>query len=71
MREHTTQRTDSTHVLAAVRDLTRPELVTEAVRAVLEEVAHTASHLLTGLADENWGRRSSHCRLTVTAARNV
>ncbi|MFE7765357.1 transposase [Streptomyces sp. NPDC057438] len=33
VREHTTQRTDSTHVLAAVRDLTRLELVTEAVRA--------------------------------------
>ncbi|MCF1597752.1 transposase [Streptomyces muensis] len=28
--ERTTQRTDSTHVLAAVRDLTRLELVTEA-----------------------------------------
>lgn len=28
MREHITQRTDSTHVLAAVRDLIRLELVT-------------------------------------------
>ncbi|MGW7705348.1 transposase [Streptomyces sp. NPDC054771] len=34
VRERTTQRTDSTHVLAAVRDLTRLEMVTEAVRAV-------------------------------------
>ena len=33
VRERTSQRTDSTHVLAAVRDLTRLELVTEAVRA--------------------------------------
>lgn len=57
MRERTTQRTDSTHVLATVRDLTRLELVTEAVRAVLEEVARTADHLLTGLVDEDWGRR--------------
>ncbi|WTW51046.1 hypothetical protein OHA19_01700 [Streptomyces sp. NBC_00012] len=57
VRERTTQRTDSTHVLAAVRDLTRLELVTEADRAVLEEVARTASHLLTGLVDEDWGRR--------------
>ncbi|MFD4655927.1 hypothetical protein ACFWP2_09875 [Kitasatospora sp. NPDC058444] len=57
MRERTTQRTDSTHVLAAVRDLTRLELVTEAGRAVLEEVARTDSHLLTGLVDEEWGRR--------------
>lgn len=56
VRERTT-RTDSTHVLAAVRDLTRLELVTEAVRALLEEVARTASHLLTGLVDEDWGRR--------------
>ncbi|MFF2926891.1 transposase [Streptomyces celluloflavus] len=57
VRERTTQRTDFTHVLAAVRDLTRLELVTEAVRAALEEVARTASHLLTGLADEGWGCR--------------
>jgi len=57
VRERTTQRTDSTHVLAAARDLTRLELVTEAVRAALEEVARTASHLLIGLVDEEWGRR--------------
>ncbi|WP_322941076.1 IS1182 family transposase [Actinacidiphila paucisporea] len=57
VRERTTQRTDSTHVLAAVRDLTRLELVTEAVRAALEEVARTAGHLLAGLVDEEWGRR--------------
>ncbi|MFF2813110.1 transposase [Streptomyces sp. NPDC058000] len=57
VRERTTQRTDSTHVLAAVRDLTRLELVTEAVRAVLEEVARTAGHLLVDLVDEDWGRR--------------
>ena len=55
--ERTTQRTDSTHVLAAVRDLTRLELVTEAVRAALEEVARTAGHLLVDLVDEDWGRR--------------
>ena len=57
VRERTTQRTDSTHVLAAVRDLTRLELVTESVRAALEEVARTAGHLLVGLVDEDWGRR--------------
>ncbi|MEU2672668.1 IS1182 family transposase [Streptomyces sp. NPDC007164] len=57
VRERTTQRTDSTHVLAAVRDLTRLELITEAVRAVLEEVAGTAPHLLDELVDEQWGRR--------------
>jgi transposase len=57
VRERTTQRTDSTHVLAAVRDLTRLELISEAVRAALEEVASTAGHLLDGLIDEEWGRR--------------
>lgn len=57
VRERTMPRTDSTHVLAAVRDLTRLKLVTEAIRAGLEVVARTASHLLTGLVDEDWERR--------------
>jgi transposase len=57
VRERTTQRTDSTHVLAAVRDLTRLELVTEAVRAALEELTRTAPHTLADLVDEEWGRR--------------
>ncbi|MEU8692799.1 transposase [Streptomyces sp. NPDC048665] len=57
VRERTTQRTDSTHVLAAVRDLTRLEPVTEALRAALEEAARTAGHLLVGPVDEDWGRR--------------
>ncbi|MER6434633.1 transposase [Streptomyces sp900105245] len=57
VRERTTQRTDSTHVLAAVRDLTRLKMVTEAVRATLEEIAGTAPHLLDGLVDEDWGHR--------------
>jgi transposase len=57
VRERTTQRTDSTHVLAAVRDLTRLELVTESVRAALEEVARTAGHLLVGVVEEDWGGR--------------
>lgn len=57
VRERTTQRTDSTHVLAAVRDLTRLELITEAVRAALEEVAGTFPHLLDELVDEDWGLR--------------
>ena len=40
-----------------MRDLTRLELVTEAVRAALEEVARTAGHALEGLAGDDWGRR--------------
>jgi hypothetical protein len=57
VRERGTQRTDSTHVLAAVRDLTRLELITEAVRAALEEIAAAALQLLAGLVDQQWGRR--------------
>jgi transposase len=51
------QRTDSTHVLAAARDLTRLELITEAIRAALEELARDAPHLLDGLVDEEWAKR--------------
>ncbi|MFB7501824.1 hypothetical protein ACFC09_45535 [Streptomyces sp. NPDC056161] len=57
MRERTTQHTDSTHVLAAVRDLTRLELITEAVRAALEEGAGTSPHLLDEMVDGDWGLR--------------
>ncbi|MFF9771976.1 transposase [Streptomyces sp. NPDC014636] len=57
VRERTTQRADSTHVLAAVRDLTRLELITEAVRAALQEVAGASPHLLDGLIGEDWGLR--------------
>lgn len=44
-------------MLAAVRDLPRLEMATEAVRAALEEVVGTAPHLLDELVDEGWGRR--------------
>jgi hypothetical protein len=40
-----------------VRDLTRLELVTEAVRAALEDVARITGHALEGLIDDEWGRR--------------
>lgn len=53
LRERTTQRTDSSHVLAAVRDLTRLELINEAVRATLEQVVGTSSHLPVELVDED------------------
>jgi hypothetical protein len=39
-----------------VRELTRLELITEAVRAALEEVARPAPHLQAGVVDEEWGR---------------
>jgi transposase len=57
VRERTAQRTDSTHVLAAVRGLTRLELVTEAVCATLEELARTTGHALADIAGDDWGRR--------------
>ncbi len=40
-----------------MRDLTRLELVIEAVRAALEELARTAGQALAGLVDDDWGRR--------------
>lgn len=40
----------------SARDLTRLELVTEAVRAALEKVAGVAGYLLDGLVAEEWGR---------------
>jgi transposase len=57
LKERGRQRTDSTHVRAAVRDLTRLELVTEAIRAALEELARDAPYLLDGLIDEEWAKR--------------
>jgi hypothetical protein len=57
VKERGRQRTDSTHILAAVRDLTRLELVTEAMRAALEELARTAPQELAGLVTEEWAKR--------------
>ncbi|ROQ72559.1 transposase [Streptomyces sp. CEV 2-1] len=51
------QRTDSTQVLAAARDLTRLELVLEAVRAALEEATQRAPEILDGLVDAEWATR--------------
>ncbi|WP_327286785.1 transposase [Streptomyces sp. NBC_01198] len=56
VRERGRQRTDATRVLAAVRDLTRLELVTEAMRTALEELARRAPHELVGLVTGNWGK---------------
>ncbi|WP_324197203.1 transposase [Streptomyces sp. NRRL B-1677] len=57
VKERGRQRTDSTHILAAVRDLTRIELVTEAMRAALEELARRAPQELVGLVTDEWGQR--------------
>jgi transposase len=53
------QRTDSTHVLAAVRGLNRLERVGETVRAALNELAVVAPDWLQALAPPTWYERYS------------
>ena len=50
-------RTDSTHVISAVRDLNRLELAGEAVRACLESLAVAAPHVVAHLLDDSWSKR--------------
>jgi hypothetical protein len=52
------QRTDSTHVIAAVRDLNTMELAGQAVRALVEALATVAPAFLAQTADlEQWAAR--------------
>ena len=51
------QRTDSTHVLAAVRDLNRVELLAETLRAALNAIAAVAPDWLRGVAPDSWHER--------------
>src|SRR5512132_2810065 len=51
------QRTDATHVLAAVRELNRLELVTETLRAALEALAAAAPEWLLAMAPAGWYER--------------
>ncbi|WAZ19077.1 IS1182 family transposase [Streptomyces cinnabarinus] len=51
------QRTDSTHVLAAVRTLNRMEFVGETLRAALEALAVAAPAWLSGLVTAEWAER--------------
>jgi hypothetical protein len=48
------QRTDSTHVLGAIRELNRLELAGETLRAALEALAVAAPGWLAGVIDESW-----------------
>jgi len=61
------QRTDATHVLAAVRELNRLELVTETLRAALEALAVAAPGWLQGFVPDQWyaryGQRARDWRL--------
>jgi transposase len=51
------QRTDSTHVLGAIRVLNRLELVGETLRAALNELAHVAPDWLQSVAPPEWYER--------------
>ena len=50
------QRTDSTHVLARIRELNRLELAGETVRAALEALAAAVPGWLAGVIDASWQR---------------
>lgn len=64
------QRTDSTHVLAAIRVMNRLELVTETMRAALNEVAAAAPEWLSKAALPEWftryGARAEQSRMPRT-----
>ena len=66
------QRTDSTHVLAAVRVLNRLERVGETLRAALNELATVAPEWLQAVVPATWyeryGRRVENYRLPKTEA---
>ena len=51
------QRTDSTHVLAAIRTLNRLELAGETLRAALNAIAVAAPEWLRALAPQEWHER--------------
>ena len=70
-----TQRTDSTQVLGAIRDLNRLELAGETVRAALETLAAAAPGWLAGVIDASWqevyGQRIDEWRLPASQARRT
>ena len=69
------QRTDSTHVLARIRDLNRLELAGETVRAALEALAAAAPDWLAGVIDASWqqvyGQRIDEIRLPESETRRT
>ena len=70
-----TARTDSTHVLGAIRDLNRLELAGETVRAALETLAAAAPGWLAGVIDASWqevyGQRIDGMRLPASETRRT
>jgi transposase len=73
LRARSRQRTDSTHVLAAVRNLNRIELLGETLRATLNTIATAAPAWLRVSAPAEWferyGRRIEDARLPETGAK--
>ncbi|GAA4978640.1 hypothetical protein GCM10025331_86950 [Actinoplanes utahensis] len=67
------QRTDSTHVLAAIRGLHRLELAGETVRAALEALSAAAPDWLATVIDSSWvdvyGQRVDNLRLPTSKTR--
>ena len=67
------QRSDSTHVLGAIRAINRLELVGEAMRAALNALATAAPEWLRGHARPEWvaryGPRFAHARLPESSTR--
>ncbi len=61
------QRTDSTHILGAVRQLNRLEIVGESMRQALNELSEFAPEWVKGIAKPEWfaryGRRFEQMRL--------
>lgn len=56
---HRQQRTDSTHVLAAIRKMNRLELIGETLRAALKANAAVAPNWLSSVVSPDWFDRYS------------
>jgi len=56
-KEHGKVRTDATHILAKLRELTRLELVGETLRHALNEIAKVAPEWLRALTPNDWYKR--------------
>jgi transposase len=54
------QRTDSTHVLASIRSMNRFEIITETMRATLNDLATVAPEWLKSVALPEWKQRYAH-----------
>ena len=69
------QRTDSTHVLAKIRDLSRLESLGETLRSALNSIAVVAPEWLQAIVPDNWyqryGRKFEESRLPTTETKRT